>query len=85
MAMKIIPLKTVKNNSHDSSYKRPYSKFLVDKTYWTVAFRISVLVSTYWKWRVSVKIELLSSRNLRLTFCYIAQKGFSFVFNEGVM
>lgn len=35
----------VKNVSHDSSDKRTSSDLLVDKTYWIVAFRMSVLVS----------------------------------------
>ena len=38
--------KNCRNCSHDSAYKKASSNLLIDKTYWIVALRMSVLVST---------------------------------------
>ena len=58
------------NDSHDSAHKRASTNRLVAKTYWNVALRISVLVSTLDaglpKGKICVRVESFCSRNLWL-------------------
>ena len=51
--------KIVDNDSHGTPYKRAFSGLLIDKTYWIVALRMSVLVSGLY--RITKKKSLYQS------------------------
>ena len=64
----IIRVKNIENNSHGSLYNRASTNLSADKTYWSLALRMSVLVSTLdagsSKRRICVEVESFCSRNL---------------------
>ena len=70
----------VKNDSHVLCYKRTPSNFLVDRTYWTFAFRMNVSVSTVAaglpKRRICAKVESFYFRNIWLILFILLKKFF---------
>ena len=79
--------KNCRNCSHDSAYKKASSNLLIDKTYWIVALRMSVLVSTLDagspKSKVCVRVESFCSRNLWLILFILLGKVFLSSANKG--
>ena len=80
--------KNCRNCSHDSAYKKASSNLLIDKTYWIVALRMSVLVSTLDaglpKTKVwVVRVESFCSRNLWLILFILLGKVFLSSANKG--